>query len=93
MDIPRIYHVYTSSDIPCIYKDIPCISSMHIHGISLDTMYIHVIGYTMYIHGYTMYIPDILVTFQYVRDIHGIYQVYTENRGSRYGHCVTSTSV
>jgi hypothetical protein len=54
------------------------------------TMYIHDIGYTMYIHGYTMYIPDILVTFQYVCqwdqyvwDIHGIYQAYTENRGSR----------
>jgi hypothetical protein len=47
------------------------------------TIYIHTIGYTMYIHGYTMYIPDILVTFQYVWDIHGIYQAYTENRGSR----------
>ena len=36
MDIPRIYHVYTSSDIPWIYKDIHGISFMDIHGISLD---------------------------------------------------------
>jgi hypothetical protein len=47
------------------------------------TMYIRDIGYTMYIHGYIMYITDILKTFQYVSDIHGIYQVYTEDRGSR----------
>ncbi len=47
-------------------------------------MYIHDIGYTMYIHGYTTYyIPGILVTFPYAWDIHGIYQAYTENRGSR----------
>jgi hypothetical protein len=71
--ICRIYHVYV--DLHDIHG-----YTWYILGY---TMYIHVIGYTMYIDGYTMYIPDILVTFQYVRDIHGIYQAYTENLGSR----------
>jgi hypothetical protein len=56
MDIPRIYHVYTSTDIPCIYKDIPRISSVDIPGISLD---IPRISTTLDIHGIYMDIPCI----------------------------------
>jgi hypothetical protein len=36
MDIPRIYHGYTSNDILCISMDIPRISLVDIRGISMD---------------------------------------------------------
>ncbi len=73
-----IYHVYTLAMYirPLFYG-----YTWYILG--YDTMYIHDIGYTMYIHEYTTYISDILVTFPYVWDVHGIYQAYTENRSSR----------
>jgi hypothetical protein len=32
MDMPRIYHVYTSNDIPCISMDITCMYCMDIQG-------------------------------------------------------------
>ncbi len=56
MDIPCIYDVSTSTDIPCIYKDIPRISSVHIHGISLG---IPRISTALDIHGIYMDIPRI----------------------------------
>jgi hypothetical protein len=88
MDIPRIYHVYTSNDIPCISMDIPRIYLVDIRGyIHGYTMYIHSVGYAWYIHGYihgyTTYIPYILVRTSYTWNIHSIYQAYTENRSSR----------
>ncbi len=50
MDIPRIYHGYTSIDIPCISMDIRGIwISMYIPGISTP-LDIH--GISMDIHGY-----------------------------------------
>jgi hypothetical protein len=58
MDIQRIYHIYTSKDIPCIYMDIPRISMVDIHGISLD---IPCICTTMDIHGIYMDIPRIMI--------------------------------
>ena len=69
---PRIYHVYTSNDIPCISMDIPCIYFVDILFISLD---IHGISTTMDIHGISMdiipciYFVDILCISL---DIHGI---------------------
>ncbi len=90
MDIPRIYHVYTSNDISCI--------SMYIHGYTMYilceytwyiigyTMYIHFYEYTWNIHRYTMYIPCICRTSTYTWNIPCICVVYTENTGSR---CVT----
>ncbi len=67
MDIPRIYHGYTSIDIPCISMDIrgPCISIMYIPRISTP-LDIH--GISMDIHCYPM---DI--------DQDGIYMGYTWN--------------
>ncbi len=47
------------------------------------TVYIHSIGNPWYIHGYTMFIPCILVRTAYTWNIRIIYQVYTENQGSR----------
>jgi hypothetical protein len=53
MDLPRIYHVYTSNDIPCIIMDIPHIylvgisidiprisTPLDTHGISMDILHI-----------------------------------------------------
>ncbi len=76
MDIPRIYHVYTSSDIPCIYKDIPCISSVEIHGISLD---IQCISTTLDIPCIYMDIPRIYQAYWWHWHMPGIYMVYTRH--------------
>ncbi len=89
MDIPRLYHVYTSNDM-----DIPHISEVDIRSISMDITCISTLfdshGKSMDIpslfhvfHEYTMYIPFILVRTTYTWNIHGIYQAYTENTGSR----------
>ncbi len=76
MDIPRIYHVYTTSDsdIPCImiYKDIHGISSVDIHGISfkLDIPCISTtfnVGSWIY-HVYT-WIYHVLVYTRHIGDI------------------------
>ena len=90
MDIPRIYHGYTSNDIPCISMDIrgihdgytrismyiPRISTpLDIHGISMD---IH--GYPRDIdQGYTSIdIPCISMDIRgiYMMDIHGYPCIY-----------------
>ncbi len=81
MDIQRIYHVYTSKDIPCIYMDIPRIYLVDIPGISME---IPCISTMLDIHGSTTYIPCILVRTAYTWNIRGIYQAYTENWGSRF---------
>ncbi len=51
MDIPRIYHVYTSNDIPCISMDIPGIYLVDIRGISMDIPFIYT---PLDIHGISM---------------------------------------
>ncbi len=53
---------------------------MYIHGYTMDILG----GYTWYIQGYTMYIPCICRTSTYTWYIPGIFQAYTENRGSRW---------
>jgi hypothetical protein len=87
MDIPRIYHGYTSNDIPCISMDIPGIYLVDIHGISMD---IPRISTLLDIHGISelypwisVYIPCISVRTAYTWDIHGISHAYTRNWGSR----------
>jgi hypothetical protein len=76
MDIPCVYHLYTSNDIPCISLDIPCIYLLDIHGISKD---IPCISTPMDIHGISMDIPRIYHV--YVGRLHryGIYHVYTRH--------------
>ena len=65
-------------DIHSISQDIPCISSlMDIHGIS---KYIPCIYHVCV----AMYIPCICRTSTYTWYIPGIFQAYTENRGSRW---------
>ena len=73
MDVPRIYHVYTSNDIPCISMDTPGIYLVQVgrytwyfHGYII---YIHSVGYAWYIHGYTTYVPRILVRTAYTCNI------------------------
>jgi hypothetical protein len=74
MDIPRIYHGYTSNDIPCISMDIPRIYLVDIPCIS---MYIPRISTPLDICGIPMDIPCISHVYRPGRHIHGIYVVYT----------------
>jgi hypothetical protein len=78
MDIPRIYHGYTSNDIPCISMDIPRIYLVDIRDISI-MMYIPRISTPFDIHGIFMYIPCIFHVYRSERHIHGIYVVYTRH--------------
>jgi hypothetical protein len=78
VDIPRIYHVYTLNDIPCISMDTPCIYCVDTHGLS---MYIPGISTSMDIHGISMDIQ--CISHAYVGHLHmhgmymhGIYQKY-----------------
>ena len=81
---PRIYHVYTSNDIPCISMDIPCIYfvdipciSLDIHGISTQaTMDIHGISKDIpcIYHTYTIHMDEDTICMLYTRHIPGIYQ-------------------
>ncbi len=77
--------------------DIPCIYLVDIHGIYIYTWYTSIQGYTIMISsltrmdiiygiskGYTMYIPCIYRTSTYTWYIPGIFQAYTENKGSRW---------
>ena len=73
---PRIYHVYTSNDIPCISMDIPCIYFVDIPCISLD---IHGISTTMDIHGISKDIPCIYHTYTRHMDEDTIWMVYTRH--------------
>ncbi len=70
MDIPRIYHAYTSNDIPGISMDIPGIYCVDIHGISMD---IPCIFTSMDI---SKDIPSIFHAYVGHLHIHGIYHVY-----------------
>ncbi len=72
MNIPRIYHVYTSNDIPCISLDILCIHLLEIHGIFKD---IPCISTPMDIHGISMYIPRIYNVYVGGLHKHGIYHI------------------
>jgi hypothetical protein len=78
MDIPRIYHGYTSNDIPCISMDIPPIYLVDIHGISMYIPRISTLsdthGIFMDIHVYPMYIGQ--------DSIYMGYPMCTENQGS-----------
>jgi hypothetical protein len=51
MDIQRIYHVYMSKVIPCLYVDLLRIYLVDIRGISID---IPCISTTLDIHGIYM---------------------------------------
>jgi hypothetical protein len=75
MDIPHIYHGYTSNDIPCISMDIRGIYMMDNTDIYVYTTYIHPVGYhdTWYIHGY----PSISHGYRSGRHIHGTYMEYS----------------
>jgi hypothetical protein len=79
-----IYHVYTMYIHPMIYHLYPWIYHVYpVWWISMVYPWIQT-GYTWYILGYTMYIPCISLRFTYTWYIPGIYQAYTENRGSRW---------
>jgi hypothetical protein len=66
---------------------IHCTYLMDIHGISKNiqgyTMYIQSDGYTWYNQGFSRHIPGIWGRTTYAWYIPGIFQAYTENRGSR----------
>jgi hypothetical protein len=71
MDIPRIYHGYTSIDIPCISMYIRGIYMMDIHGypcIPGISTPLDIPGISMNIHGYPRDIDE-----------DGIYMGYTWN--------------
>jgi hypothetical protein len=74
MDIPRIYHGYTSNDIPCISMDIPRIYLVDIHGKSMD---IPGISTPLDMRGVSMDIPCTSQVYRSGRHIHGIFVVYT----------------
>jgi hypothetical protein len=76
MDIPRIYHVYTSNDIPCISMDTPGKYLVDIRGISMD---IPCISTLLDIHGISMDKPRISHVYRSGRHIHGIYVVCTRH--------------
>ncbi len=76
MDIPRIYHGYTSNDVLCISMDIPRIYLVDIHGISMD---IPRISTLLDIRGISMNISCISHVYRSGRHIHGVYVVYTRH--------------
>ncbi len=81
MDIPHIYHAYTSNDIQCISMNMLCISMdiscIYCVDIQRYTMYIHFYGYTwsMDIHGISEPIYVYIHLYGYTWYIHG-YTLY-----------------
>ena len=73
---PRIYHVYTSNDIPCISMDVPCIYFVDIPCISLD---IHGISTIKDMYGISKDIPCIYHTYTIHMDQDTIWMVYTRH--------------
>ena len=77
MDIPRIYHGYTSIDIPYISMYIRGIYMMDIHGyLCIYQIYPPRWIYLVYPWIY-MDILGISIRTAYTWDIHGIFHVYT----------------
>ncbi len=93
---PRIYHVYTWKDIPCIYMDMSCIYFVDIPCISLDIHSISTINicrvYPRIYRVYTIHFPYIWMRTPYIWYIPYIYQAYTKNRGSRWQYMVVHGS-